>query len=140
MEMGMQTVDYEDEGPITYLNGGDKVILEGLKGWLQLSVREVYPMLIRMFSDGVDPIIAHGDVFEFNAFGAPEPRDRVNLFDAVRAAERDARTCQMMLEGEADRAEAVLRNSKQWLAFWSERAPTEELRKKFSESLRQLGG
>ena len=44
----------------------------------------------------------------------------------------------MLLEGEVDGARAVLRNSFQWLEFWSVRAPTEELREMFAKGLKRL--
>ena len=87
----------------------------------------------------IDPIVADGEVFEFDGMlDVPAPRARVDLLEARKEAERQAKTCEMLLEGEADRVKAVLRNSIGWLEFWRVRAPTEELRQKFGESLRRL--
>jgi hypothetical protein len=134
----MLTVEYEDEDPVSYVNAEDRVILECLKWWLGLTIRELYPMVSEAVLAGFDPIDADGDVFEFVGFGAPDPRNRVNLVEARKAAERDAKTCQMLLEGPQDTAEAVLRNSIEWLRFWQIRAPTAELREAFAKSLRRL--
>jgi hypothetical protein len=96
-------------------------------------------MLQKMVLDGLDPIAADGDVFEFGyGLDVPEPNARVNLVEAGKACGRQIVMCQMLLEGEVDRAELVLRNSKEWLRFWERRAPTAELREAFGKSLRRL--
>jgi hypothetical protein len=132
-------VEYEDEGPVTYVKPSDRVILEGLKYALNSTIREVYSMLIKALSDSIDPIRADGEVFEFSSgFDVPEPNARVNLYEAFRAAERQAKACQMMLAGEMDRARLVSRNTEAWMRFWIVRGPTPEVREMFERSLEKL--
>ena len=50
--MVAETVHYFDEEPVTYLRWEDRVMLEGLKHALGLTIREVYPMLQRMLISG----------------------------------------------------------------------------------------
>ena len=50
--MVAETVHYLDEEPVTYLRWEDRVMLEGLKHALGLTIREVYPMLQRMLISG----------------------------------------------------------------------------------------
>src|SRR5262249_7830637 len=96
-------------------------------------------MLIKLLNEGLDPIDAEGAEFEFGyGLDGAEPNARVNYAETVRACGRHIVTCQMLLEGPVDRAEAVLRNSIQWCEFWALRAPTPELREMFTKSLRRL--
>lgn len=95
-------------------------------------------MLERILAEGLDPIVADGEVFEFGNYDVPSPRAKVNLLEAMEVCGRHIATCQMLLSGPRDRAEAVLRNSIQWLEFWQVRAPTPEIREMFAKSLRQL--
>lgn len=134
----LQTVKYDDEPPVTYKSDRDRILFETIKYVLGLTVREIHPMLERILAEGLDPIVAEGDVFEFGNYDVPLPNSRVNLLEAVEVCGRHIKTCEMLLSGEADRAEAVLRNSIRWLEFWQERAPTPELRETFARSLRQL--
>jgi len=60
------------------------------------------------------------------------------LDEARQECGRQIKVCQMLLEGEVDRAELVLRNSIEWCQFWSVRAPTAELREMFGKSLKRL--
>jgi len=137
--MVAETVHYLDEEPVTYLRWEDRVMLEGLKHALGLTIREVYPMLQRTLIFGLDPIDADGDVFELGGFlEVPRPNAKVDVIEARKATERDIQTCQMLLEGPIDRAEVVLRNSIEWCRFWAMRAPTPELREAFEKSLRRL--
>jgi hypothetical protein len=135
----MVEVHYIDEPPVTYLRPEDRVMLESLKHALGLTGREVYPMLQRILVEGLDPIDADGAEFELGGFlEVPRPNAKVDVIEARKATERDIKTCQMLLEGEVDRAELVLRNSIEWCRFWAERAPTAELREAFEKSLRRL--
>jgi hypothetical protein len=134
----MLTVAYADEPPVSYLRPKDRVILETLKYELGLTIREVYPMVQEMIRL-CDPIIADGDVFEFDGLlGVPAPRDKVDFIAAMQECGRQIKTCEMLLSGDGDRAAAVLINSISWLAFWKTRAPTPELRDRFDNSLGQL--
>ena len=134
-----ETVHYPDEGPVTYRSAEDRYLLEALKYGLNLTIREVYPMLIKLITEGLDPIDADGEEFEFaGLLDVPEPRAKVSIIEAREECGRQIKACQMMLEGPVDRAEAVLRNSIQWCRFWSVRAPTPELREMFGHSLRRL--
>jgi hypothetical protein len=137
----VQTVEYPGEDPpsVTYKCPIDKAILEYLKFALGVTIREAHAMAQEILNAMADPIIADGEVFELGGWLAvPGPRDRVNLAEAWKETERQAKTCQMLLEGEVDRAVVVLRNSIEWLEFWSVRAPTAEFRELFTNSLRQL--
>src|SRR5262249_3605346 len=125
----METVHYDDEDPVTYKSGRDRVLFETLKNILGLTVREIHPMLERVLVDGLDPIEPDGEEFELHGvLEVPPPNAKVNLFKAKDACGRDIKACQMLLEGEMDRAELVLRNSIAWLRFWSVRGPTPEMR------------
>jgi hypothetical protein len=136
----LETVHYPDEEPVTYKSVGDRYLLEALKYGLNLTIREVYPMLIRLLTDGLDPIHADGPEFKFGGFlDVPDPMARVSIIAAREECGRQIKTCQMLLEGPVDRAEAVLRNSIQWCRFWSVRAPTPELREMFGRSLNFFG-
>ena len=96
-------------------------------------------MLIKMLTGGLDPIEADGDVFTFgHGLGVPEPNAKVNYHEAAEACGRQIKICQMLLGGEVDRAELVLRNSIEWARFWSVRAPTPELREMFAKTLKRL--
>src|SRR5262249_47125638 len=107
--------------------------------WLGLTVREIHPMLQRILVDGLDPIDASGEKWEFGGvLEVPEPRARVNLIEAKDVCGRHIKMCQILLEGEMDRAELVLRNSIEWLEFWSVRGPTPEIREMFANSLKKL--
>ena len=44
----LETVEYVDEPPVTYKCWEDRYLLEALKYGLGLTIREVYPMLIRL--------------------------------------------------------------------------------------------
>jgi len=134
----LETVEYVDEEPVTYKSGRDRVLFETLKRWLGLTVRELHPMLEKILVEGLDPIIADGEVFEFGNFDVPSPNAKVNLLEAAGVCGRHIKTCEMLLEGEVDRAEAVLCNSIAWLEFWSVRGPTPEIREMFAKSLRRL--
>ena len=136
------TVHYSDEDPVTYHKPGDKILLETLKYWLGLTIREVTPMVCAMILAVDDPIVADGEEFEIGSgwMRVPGPRDKVVLREAMEETGRQIKTCQMLLEGEADRAEVVLINSIRWLEFWQVRAPTEEMREMFGKSLRRLLG
>jgi hypothetical protein len=134
----MLTVRYADEPPVSYLHPRDKVILEALKYELGLTIREVYPVVQEMIRLS-DPIVADGGVFEFSGLlDVPAPRDNVDFIEAMQKCERQIKTCQMLLSGDADRSAAVLTNSIAWLAFWKTRAPTQQIRDKFESSLGQL--
>ena len=134
-----ETVHYPDEGPVTYRSAEDRYLLEALKYGLNLTIREVYPMLIKLITEGLDPIDADGEEFEFaGLLDVPEPRAKVSIIEAREECGRQIKACQMMLEGPVDRAEAVLRNSIQWCRFWSARAPTPDLREMFAGSLSRL--
>jgi hypothetical protein len=132
------TVKYDDEEPVTYKCNRDRVLFETIKAVLGLTVREIHPMLERMLAEGLDPITPTGDEFEFGDFDVPPPNANLNLLEAVEVCGRHAKTCEMLLSGEVDRARAVLRNSIAWLEFWRVRALTEELREMFSRSLKRL--
>jgi hypothetical protein len=141
----LETVRYSDEeDPITYrLGNGDRALLEAMKYALGLTIREVYPMLQKMLTDGLDPIIADGPEFEFDGvLDVPPPRAKVNLIEARDECGRQIKTCQMLLECdvecEVDAAKAVLRNSIDWMRFWSVRSPTAELREMFGKGLKRL--
>jgi hypothetical protein len=134
-----ETVHYPDEGPVTYRSAEDRYLLEALKYGLNLTIREVYPMLIKLITEGLDPIDADGEEFEFaGLLDVPEPRAKVSIIEAREECGRQIKACQMMLEGPVDRAEAVLRNSIRWCRFWSVRAPSPELREMFAGSLSRL--
>jgi hypothetical protein len=135
----MLTVEYDDEDPVSYRRWADRYLLEALKYGLGLTIREVYPMLQKMLTDGLDPIIADGEEFELGGLlDVPPPNAKLNLLEAISVAERDAKTCEMLLSGEVDRAELVLRNSIEWARFWSVRSPSLELREIFAKTLRRL--
>jgi hypothetical protein len=135
----LETVEYVDEDPVTYKCWEDRVLLESMKCALGLTIREVYPMLIKLLTEHLDPIEADGDVFEFGGFlEVPEPNAKVDWMEAKEECGRQIKVCQMLLEGPVDRAEAVLKNSIDWCRFWSVRAPTPELREMFGKSLRRL--
>jgi hypothetical protein len=135
----LETVHYPDEEPVTYKSAEDRYLLEALKYGLNLTIREVYPMLIRLVTEGLDPIDADGPEFEFGGFlDVPDPRAKVSIIEAREECGRQIKACQMMLEGPVDRAEEVLRNSIRWCRFWSVRAPTPELRETFGHSLKRL--
>ena len=135
----LETVYYIDEDPVTYGCWQDRVLLETMKYALGLTIREVYPMLQRMLVDGLDPIVADGPEFELGGLlEVPPPNAKVNLIEARDECSRQIKTCQMLLEGEGDGARAVLRNSIDWMRFWSVRAPTEELREMFAKGLKRL--
>jgi len=134
-----EPVHYPDEEPVTYKSAEDRYLLEALKYGLNLTIREVYPMLIRLIIEGLDPIDADGEEVEFcGLLDVPDPRAKVSIIEAREECGRQIKACQMMLEGPVDRAEAVLRNSIQWCRFWSVRAPTPELRDMFAWSLSRL--
>ena len=134
-----ETVHYPNEEPVTYKSAEDRCLLEALKYELGLTIREVYPMLIKLITEGLDPIDADGPEFEFGGFlDVPEPRAKVSILEARDECGRQIKACQMLLEGPVDRAEEVLRNSIQWCRFWSVRAPTPELREMFRHSLSRL--
>src|SRR5215813_15292113 len=106
-----ETVEYVDEDPVTYRRWEDRVLLEAMKYGLGLTIREVYPVLIKLMTEGLDPIDADGAVFEFGGFlDVPAPDAKVNWFEAKEECGRQIKACQMLLEREVDRAEAVLRN------------------------------
>ena len=133
------TVHYSDEDPITYVKPGDKVILETLKYALGMTIRELYPMVCKLILIPDDPIIADGEVFEFEGLlDVPGPRDQVDLLEAREETGRQIKTCQMLLQGEVQCAKAVLRNSIAWCEFWSVRAPTAELRASMAAELWQV--
>jgi hypothetical protein len=135
----LETVEYVDEDPVTYRCWEDRYLLEALKYGLGLTIREVYPMLIKLVTEGLDPITAEGPEFEFvGLLDVPDPRAKVSIIEARDECGRQIKTCQMSLEGPVDRAEDVLRNSIRWCRFWSVRAPTAELRDQFADSLKQL--
>jgi hypothetical protein len=135
----LETVKYVDEDPVTYRCWEDRVLLEAMKYGLGLTIREVYPMLRKLITEGLDPIEADGEVFEFGwGLGVPPPNARVSIAEAEKACGRQIVMCQMLLESPVDRAEAVLRNSIEWCRFWSVRAPTPELREAFGKSLKRL--
>ena len=113
----METVRYVDEDSVTYRRWEDRVLLETMKYGLGLTIREVYPMLCRLITDGLDPIEADGPEFELGGFlEVPGPRDKVNYIEVKDECGRQIKICQMLLEGPVDRAEAVLRTS---IAEWS---------------------
>jgi hypothetical protein len=96
-------------------------------------------MLIKLVTEGLDPIDADGEEFVFGGFlDVPDPRAKVSIIEAREECGRQIKACQMLLEGPVDRAEEVLRNSIQWCRFWSVRAPTPELRGMFANSLSRL--
>jgi len=135
------TVKYPDEeGTISYRRPVDRPLLEYLKYNLGTTIREAHVMLQELLNPMVDPMVeAEGEVFELGGWlEVPPPDAKVNLAEAWQETERQAKTCQILLEGEVDRAVVVLKNSIQWLEFWSARAPTEELREMFADSLRRL--
>src|SRR5215831_11732125 len=137
--IGTITVHYDDEDPITYHKPGDRVILETFKAILGLTIREIYPMVCKLIVTPVDPIIPDGEEFEFRGLlDVPPPNAKVDLLEAKEETGRQIKTCQMLLEGEVDRAEAVLVNSIRWCEFWSVRGPTVETREMFAKSLRRL--
>src|SRR6516225_1724772 len=124
----METVRYNDEEPVTYKSDVDRYLLETLKYGLGLTIREVYPMLQKMLLEGLDA----------DAGGLLEVPFDAELDEARQECGRQIKVCQMLLEGEVDRAELVLRNSIEWCQFWSVRAPTAELREMFGKSLKRL--
>ena len=137
----LETVEYVDEAPVTYRCWEDRALLEAMKYALGLSIREVYPMLIKLLTEHLDPIDADGPKFEFGGFlDVPAPNAKVNWLEAKEECGRQIKACQMLLSGRVDRAEAVLRNSIAWCRFWSVRAPTQEQREMFAKSLRRLLG
>ena len=135
----LQTVHYPDEEPVTYRSAVDRYLLEALKYGLNLTIREVYPMLVKLVTEGLDPIDADGAEFQFGSWlDVPDPRAKVSIIEARDECGRQIKACQMLLEGPVDRAEEVLRTSIQWCRFWSVRAPTAELREMFGHSLSRL--
>ena len=147
----MITVRYDDEDcPITYLNQRDRKLIEAVKFMWGISVREVCAMARGIILREMDPIQADGEVFDFveAAPGSmpdfcwispavPEPNAKVDLHEALRVAERDARACETTLEWDSS-TEAILRvyrNTITWLRFWSIRAPQAEWRARFSREL-----
>jgi len=134
----LQTVHYVDEEPVTYRSDRDRVLFETIKSVLGLTVREIHPMLEKILAEGLDPVIADGELFEFGNYDVPPPNAKINLLEAAEICGRHIKTCEMLLSGEVDRAEAVLRNSIQWLEFWSVRGPTPEIREMLAKSLRKL--
>ena len=120
---------------------GDRVILETLKYQLGLTIREIYPMVCKLILTPNDPIIADGEVFEFEGLlDVPGPRDQVDLLEAREETGRQIKTCQMLLQGEVQCAKAVLRNSIAWCEFWSVRAPTAELRASMAAAREAMAG
>ena len=135
----LETVHYPDEEPVTYKSTEDRYLLEALKYGLNLTIREVYPMLIKLITEGLDPIDADGPEFRFvGLLDVPDPRAKVSILEAREECGRQIKACQMLLEGPVDRAEEVLRNSIQWCRFWRVRAPTPELREMYGHSLSRL--
>src|SRR6516225_4095753 len=96
----LETVEYIDEDPVTYKRWEDRYLLEALKYGLGLTIREVYPMLVKLLTEGLDPIIADGPVFEFEGFlEVPEPNAKVDWLEATEECGRQIKTCQMLLAG-----------------------------------------
>jgi len=138
----METVQYVDDVAVTYLNDGDRVLLETLKYGLGVTIKGSHAMLEKIIIASLDPIIADGDEFEWGGFlEVPGPRDKVNLIEAREECGRQIATCRMLLESPdplCQLADLVSRNSEHWLEFWSVRASTPELRDAFKESLEKL--
>jgi hypothetical protein len=85
----LETVEYVDEPPVTYRRPIDRVLLEAMKYGLGLTIREVYPMLIKMLTENLDPIEADGSEFKFGyGLGVPEPNAKVNYHEASEACGR----------------------------------------------------
>lgn len=136
----LKTVEYPGEDPpsVTYRRPVDQALIEYLYQ-AGMRIREAHAMLQEMLNPFVDPIDADGAEFELGRWlDVPPPDAKVDLREAWQETERQARTCQMLLSGEVDRAVVVLKNSIQWMEFWSVRAPTPEYREMFADSLRRL--
>jgi len=133
----METVKYSDDLTVTYRCQLDRFLLEDVKFAFGLTIREAHDMVSKLLRDGLDLIIA--DIGYSGLLDVPDP-SVVSLDEAKLVCARHIKTCQMLLEGEVDRAELVLRNSIGWCEFWSVRAPTPEQREMFSRSLRRLLG
>jgi hypothetical protein len=136
----METVHYDDEPPVTYHRALDKAILEYLKYELGSTIRGVYAVAQQLLTAHLDPIVADGPVFELgnDLREVPPPRAKLDILEAWQEARRHAKTCEMMLESDMERAEVVLSNSIKWAEFWSVRAPTPELREMFVKTFRRL--
>src|SRR5262245_368650 len=137
----MKTVEYPGEDPpsVTYRRPIDQALIEYLKYAVGMTIREAHTMLQAILNEMADPIVAEGDVFELGGWlDVPPPDAKVNLADAWQETERQAKACEMLLEGEVDKAVVVLKNSIEWLEFWSVRAPTPEYREMFADGLRRL--
>jgi hypothetical protein len=148
----MITVEYDDEDPVTYLSEKDRKVLEHLKYLFGGTIREVCEIARATILAELDPIpfSAQGEPFIFPrpAPGSlpdfcwisptvPDPYARVDLFEALNVAERDARACQMTLEYD-NSTEAVLgvyRNTISWLRFWCVRFSKPEWRTRFAKEL-----
>jgi len=139
----MITVQYDDEGPVTYLSEKDRKVLEYLKYRYGGTIREVCAIARATILVELDPIpfSAQGEPFVFPrpepgslpdfcwiSPEVPGPYAKVDLHEALRVAERDASASQTTLEWD-NSTEAILRvygNTIAWLRFWSIRAPQEE--------------
>ena len=108
----LQTVHYVDEEPVTYRSDRDRVLFETIKSVLGLTVREIHPMLEKILAEGLDPVIADGELFEFGNYDVPPPNAKINLLEAAEICGRHIKTCEMLLSGEVDRAEAAMRGEK----------------------------
>ena len=82
----METVRYPDEPPVTYRFPEDRYLLETLKYGLNLTIREVYPMLIRFLLESFDV-----DASEFepsDLLDVPNPTSRINMLKVHDECER----------------------------------------------------
>jgi hypothetical protein len=148
----MVTVNYPDEGPVTYSSEEDRCLFEEVKYISGMTVREICEMLQKIVSVEDDPIHATGEPFIFQKaasfccdFGCitpevPGPFANVDLLEAWDVAERDARACAHALEHD-DTTEAtskVFTNTISWLRFWSVRYPRPEWRATFARELEDM--
>src|SRR5262245_49184533 len=106
----MITVNYPDEGPVTYLSLRDKELLERVKRECGATIREIVTMIHQIFSADADPILVTGEPFRWHprvdgiSPVVPPPYANVDIEEARRVSERDAMTCQSILEDDCSMA------------------------------------
>jgi hypothetical protein len=149
----MITVNYPDEGPVTYSSERDRRLFEEIKSLCGSTVREICMMARAFILVEMDPIHATGEPFVFprGAPGSqpdfcwispevPGPYANVDLLEALSVTERDAQACDLTLKVD-NSIEATLRvykNSIAWMRFWAVRSPSAECRETSARNLERM--
>jgi hypothetical protein len=123
------TVRYEDEDPVTYRTEREKALLERVKYECGITIREIVDML-HIYDSEINVSLANQSV-------VPCPDSSKSLREALEEAEQDALKCAELLDGDCSISELinVLRNTIEWLKFWSVRATSSEAREAFGRQL-----